>query len=92
VRHTGWRVRKGHAMRTLMAAVAVAVGLGFAGMAYANCGHCGADKPKTEEHAWCKHCGETDKTKCCTEAEKCEKCGLHKGSPGCQHECAPAAK
>jgi hypothetical protein len=73
----------------LVALMAAAVGT-FAGVsAYAGCGHCGAKKEGAEKHEWCGKCGETDKEKCCKEAAKCDKCGLHKGSPGCKHECAP---
>ena len=71
----------------IVAVLALGVGLGAASV-YANCGHCGGDKAKKEEHAWCSKCGETDKEKCCKDATKCEKCGLHKDSPGCKHQCA----
>ena len=75
-------------MRGWITAVAVAVGMSlFAIGAQANCGKCGADDKEAPKHEWCKKCGETDKDKCCKEAEKCEACGYHKGSPGCQHEC-----
>ena len=79
-------------MRLWIAAVLVAAGMTVMSVgAYAHCGACGKGDKKAA-HAWCEKCGETDKDKCCKEAESCDKCGLHKGSPGCHHKCSEAAK
>jgi len=74
-------------------AVIAAVAVGSIG-AYADGCPCAKKQDAAAQSAICPKCGElTGSDKCCKPAaEKCAKCGLDKGSPGCKAKCCPDAK